>query len=263
MSEFYWGRKLNSTNRRGRWKPKGKPEERAYAIGDVHGCLSEMKQLLQRIKAHNDYHDSVRTHIIFLGDLIDRGPDSKGVIEFLMKFPFKFAKPLFIKGNHEEMMVRGLMGEPNLLPDWLEYGGYACAESYGVPQSELRGHDPDILEYKLRSAIPKKHVDFLDSFLDYVQFGEFLFTHAGIQPGIPIENQSGRELRWIRKPFLEHRGDLGVMVVHGHTISDEIEVKNNRIGLDTGAYETGILSAMCVEESNVSFLDNREKRLSV
>lgn len=247
-----------SFKHKNRRQPTGKPGERAYAIGDIHGCLFEAQKLLRRIVAFNDYHDDVPTYIVFLGDLVDRGPDSKGVIEHLMKFPYSFAKPLFIKGNHEEMMVRGLMGEPELLPDWLKYGGYACAESYGLPQSELMGHDADVLEYKLRSVIPKKHVEFLDSFLDYVQFGDFLFTHAGIRPGVPLENQNSRELRWIRDPFLEHRGDLGVMVVHGHTISDNIDVRNNRIGIDTGAYETGVLSAICVEDSNISFLSSGE-----
>lgn len=245
-----------SFKRNGLSRAKGKPEQRAYAIGDIHGCFSETKALLERIKAHNDYRDQVPTYVIFLGDLVDRGPNSKSVVEFLMSFPYSFAEPIFIKGNHEEMMVRGLMGEPNLLPDWLEYGGYACAESYGLPQSQLRGQEPEALEYLLRSVIPKKHVDFLDGFLDYVQFGDFLFTHAGIRPGISLENQNSRELRWIRDPFLRHKGDLGVIVVHGHTISEEIEVKNNRIGLDTGAYKTGLLSAVCIEDACVSFLNN-------
>ncbi|MEO1323963.1 MAG: metallophosphoesterase family protein [Pseudomonadota bacterium] len=237
-------------NKGGRWK--GKVGERAYAIGDIHGCLSETQALLQKIKRDNDYRDQAKTYIVFLGDLIDRGPASKGVIELLLNFPYKFAEPLFIMGNHEEMMVRALMGERELLPNWLQYGGFACAESYGLSKNDLIGQDPEILERRLRSAIPKKHVEFLAGFLDYVQFGDFLFTHAGIRPGVPLTRQNSRELRWIRDPFLNFKGDHGVIVVHGHTISDEIEITKNRIGIDTGAYTTGRLSAVCIEEEDVS-----------
>ncbi|MEM9571897.1 MAG: metallophosphoesterase family protein [Pseudomonadota bacterium] len=235
-------------------QPTGKPDQRVYAVGDIHGCLTETKELLQKIKTDDDYRSPAETFLVFLGDLVDRGPDSRGVIEFLKSPPFDFAKPLFVMGNHEEMMVRGLMGEAELLPDWLEYGGYACAESYGVPRSQLIGQEPAAMQHILRSAIPKSHVIFLSSFLESVQFGDFLFTHAGIQPGVPIEQQNARELRWIRKPFLDFKGDHGVIVVHGHTITDEVELRSNRIGLDTGAYKTGVLSAVCVDETEIAFL---------
>lgn len=236
-------------------EPQGKLGERAYAIGDIHGCVKETEALLQKIKTDNDYRDEAKTYLVFLGDLIDRGPASKEVIQLLIDFPYKFAEPLFIMGNHEEMMVRGLLGERDLLPNWLNYGGYACAQSYGVSKNELLGQDPEILEHILRAAIPKKHVEFLAGFLDYVQFGDFLFTHAGIRPGVPLSRQSSRELRWIREPFLNFRGDHGVVVVHGHTISDEIEIRGNRIGIDTGAYKTGRLSAICIDEERVSYLN--------
>lgn len=234
--------------------PRGKTGERAYAIGDIHGCLEETKDLLSKIRIHNDYLDEAKTYLIFLGDIIDRGPNSKGVIELLMNLPVEFAEPLFIMGNHEEMVVRGLLGEPHLLRRWLEHGGYAFAESYGIPRGALMGQDDIGLEYILRSAVPKKHILFLKDFLEAVRFGDFLFTHAGIRPGVPLEKQKARDLRWIREPFLEHTGDHGVVVVHGHTITDEIVQKTNRIGLDTGAYETGRLSAVCVEGGSVSFL---------
>lgn len=235
-------------------KRRGKRGERAYAVGDIHGCLSETLALIQRIKMDNAYRHEAKTYLVFLGDLIDRGPATKGVIELLLDFPYNFAEPLFIMGNHEEMMVRGLMGERELLPNWLKYGGYECAESYGVSRSELRGQEPEIIEHILRSAIPKKHVEFLADFLDYVIFGDFLFTHAGIRPGVPLLRQRSHELRWIREPFLNFKGDHGVMVVHGHTISAEIEIRENRIGIDTGAYKTGRLSAICIEDEHVSYL---------
>lgn len=233
---------------------KGKANKRAYAIGDIHGCLQETLDLLELIQADNAQRPAKETYLVFLGDLIDRGPDSRGVIELLIDFPYAFAKPLYVMGNHEEMMVRGLMGEPELLSGWLEHGGFTCAESYGVPRSHLQGQDADAMEHILRSAIPKRHAEFLKTFLESVQFGDFLFTHAGIRPGIPIEQQSGREMRWIRDPFLEYEGDLGVVVVHGHTVSDEVVMKPNRIGLDTGAYKTGRLTAICIEDDEVSFI---------
>lgn len=245
-----------SIRRKKTLKPSGKLGARAYAIGDVHGCLQETLSLIQKIKTDNDYRDEAKTYLIFLGDLVDRGPDSKGVVELLVDFPYDFAEPLFIMGNHEEMMVRGLMGEPHLLPDWLKYGGYACAESYGLSQSLLRDLDPRALEHVLRSSIPKRHVEFLAEFLDYVQFGDFLFTHAGIRPRVPLKDQNSREMRWIRDPFLNFEGDHGLVVVHGHTISSHVEIRSNRIGIDTGAYQTGRLTAICVEDDHVSYLSS-------
>lgn len=235
-------------------EPSGKPGARAYAIGDIHGCLEQAERLLALIEADNAERADAETYVVFLGDLIDRGPDSKGVIELAMNFPYEFAKPLFIMGNHEEMMVRGLMGEPELLSGWLEHGGFACAESYGVPRSHLQGQDAEAMEHILRSAIPRSHALFLKDFLEYVQFGDYVFTHAGIRPGVPLAEQSARELRWIRDPFLEYEGDHGVVVVHGHTVSDEVVVKSNRIGLDTGVYKSGRLSAICIENTHTSFV---------
>lgn len=232
---------------------KGNENQRVYAVGDIHGCLSETKELLLKIKTDNDYRDDRKTYIIFLGDLVDRGADSKGVIEYLKNFPFNFAEPLFIKGNHEEMLVRSLSGEPHLLQDWLNYGGFACAESYGIDRSRLLGLSPDAQQAILLSAIPDSHITFLDSFLESVQFGDFLFVHAGIRPGIPISHQDASEMRWIRKPFLDCNDDHGFIVVHGHTISEDIEIHSNRIGIDTGVYKTGRLSAICVEDDHVHY----------
>lgn len=110
------------------------------------------------------------------------------------------------------------------------------------------------MEHILRSAIPKSHVTFLSEFLESIQFGDYLFTHAGIRPGVPLERQNARELRWIREPFLEYQGDHGVVVVHGHTVTEQIDKRTNRIGLDTGAYKTGILSSICIEEDEIAFL---------
>ena len=248
--------KLVSLKKKSDWKPKGKLGERAYAVGDIHGCLRETELLIEKIKIDNDYRDAAKSYIVFLGDLVDRGPNSRGVIELLMRFPYTFAEPLFIMGNHEEMMVRGLMGEPTLLPDWLKYGGYACAESYGVPRGRLTGQTPEAMEHILRLAIPKAHVEFLAGFLDYVQFGDYLFTHAGIRPKVPLDRQQSQDFRWIRDPFLGYKGDHGVVVVHGHTITDRIEIKRNRIGIDTGAYQTGCLTAVCIEDGEVSFLNS-------
>lgn len=211
-------------------------------------------ELLQKIKTDNDYRDEATTHLIFLGDLVDRGPNSRGVIELMMDFPFEFADPIFVMGNHEEMMVRGLLKEPEVLPEWLKYGGYDCAESYGLSRRQLTGQSPVVQQHLLRSVIPRQHVDFLAGFLDYVLFGDILFTHAGVRPGVDLESQNPRDLRWIREPFLSFDGDHGFLVVHGHTISEEIEVNHNRIGIDTGAYQSGRLSAVCFDEGEYAFI---------
>ena len=224
--------------------PKGK---RAYAIGDVHGRDDLLADLLVKIRAHNASQPKAETHIIFLGDLIDRGPHSRQVIERLIDGAATDETWWFVKGNHEEALVRGLCGEPNLLPDWLIHGGYDTAESYGLEKGALMGQAESVVEHLLLSAIPDRHIRFLKDFHETVRFGDYLFVHAGIKPGVAPEQQSGKDLRWIRTEFLNSDANFGCIVVHGHTIVEEVEVKSNRIGLDTGAYKTGILSALWID----------------
>lgn len=220
---------------------------RAYAIGDVHGRLDLLDELLGRIEADNAGRDPARVTIVFLGDLIDRGPQSAQVVERLRRFHPAFAQTVFLMGNHEEVFLRVLGGDLTILPDWLRFGGAECLQSYGIDPAELQLRKAaDVLKL-LRQAIPNDHVKFLSGFVDTASFGRYLFVHAGIRPGVPLPQQIPEDLRWIRQPFLDHEADHGHVVVHGHTISRAVEVRPNRIGLDTGAYRSGVLSALGVE----------------
>ncbi|RXD02195.1 serine/threonine protein phosphatase [Sphingomonas sp. UV9] len=231
--------------------PSGK---RLYAIGDVHGRLDLVDELLGRIEDDIAERPVETAAVVFLGDLIDRGPDSAGVVERLQTLRHYPAKTLFLLGNHEEFLLRALAGEPGIAHDWLGFGGDACAESYGIAPSALQAMDERRIAEVLHAAIPLAHVEFLKTFGDTFAFGDYLLVHAGIRPGVPIEQQQPRDLRWIRQPFLSDAHDHGCMVIHGHTISDGVDQRSNRIGIDTGAYRTGILTAAVIEDADVHFL---------
>ena len=232
----------------------GQAGTRLYAVGDIHGRLDLVDDLLGRIE--DDIHDRPveAAAIVFLGDLIDRGPDSAGVIERLRTLDHFPARTLFLLGNHEEILLRVLAGEPGVAYDWLGFGGDACAASYGVNAAALQAMDEARIAEVLGTAMPATHVAFLKSFGDTFRFGDYLFVHAGIRPGVPIDEQQPHDLRWIRGPFLSDGHDHGCMVVHGHTISDGVDQRVNRIGIDTGAYRTGVLTAAVIEDSDLRFL---------
>jgi len=224
--------------------PKG---HRAYAIGDIHGCLDLLNQILEKIEADNASRAKARTTVIFLGDLIDRGPQSAEVVERLRTYRPSFADPVFLMGNHEEVLLRILAGEAGILGDWLRFGGAECARSYGVDPLDLECREPAAAIRLLRRAVPKDHLTFLAGFADTASFGRYLFVHAGIPPGTPLKKQVAQDLRWIRGAFLDDESDHGSVVVHGHTITDQVDERVNRIGLDTGACWTGVLTAVGLE----------------
>lgn len=226
----------------------GPKRRRAYVIGDVHGCLELLTRLLSRIESEIREEPRRKSSIIFLGDLIDRGPDSAGVIERLRTYSLPGVSTHFIMGNHEEVMIRILDGETDLIPSWLRFGGAETLKSYGVEAREISGLPAEKALDRIRSAVPRRHVEFLKSFADSISFGEYLFVHAGIRPGVELSEQAQSDLRWIRGPFLEDSTDHGFIVVHGHTITNSVEVASNRIGIDTGAFCTGTLTALAIDE---------------
>lgn len=227
--------------------PAGTPGYRAYAVGDVHGRLDLLEELLAKIHAELQHRPADKTLLVFVGDLIDRGPSSAHVVERLRTYRREGIHPVFLLGNHEEVLLRVLRGDAELITKWRWFGGSECLESYGVdPAQFTQLNDEEALEL-VRNAIPKEHVQFLESFVDSCRFGDYLFVHAGIRPGVELNQQRQSDLRWIREPFLFDDRDHGFVVVHGHTISEEIDERPNRIGIDTGAYRTGILSALGIE----------------
>jgi serine/threonine protein phosphatase 1 len=189
----------------------------------------------------------VKTSLIFLGDLIDRGPDSSAVLDFLRNYRPANVSTAFLMGNHEEVFLRVLEGDPTLLGRWLEFGGSECVQSYGLNPKRLARMDVVAATALLRTKVPAAHIEFVHSFADSITFGDYLLVHAGIKPGTRLNDQSQTDLRWIREPFLESDHDHGCVVVHGHTIVEAVEIRPNRIGIDTGAYKTGVLTALAIE----------------
>ena len=198
--------------------------------------------------------ESRETILVFLGDLIDRGPDSAGVVERLRAYDPPFARTIFLTGNHEELMLRVLEGDTRPLQQWLKYGGAECVESYGVDVAELLGLPRREALDLLRSRVPAAHLTFLRDMKDSYRFGDYLFVHAGVRPGVSLDEQSRNDLRWIREPFLSHGQPHDLMIVHGHTIVDEVEEHGNRIAIDTGAYASGVLTALAIEDDRRWYL---------
>jgi diadenosine tetraphosphatase ApaH/serine/threonine PP2A family protein phosphatase len=237
--------------------PAGARGWRAYAVGDVHGRLDLLEQLLDKIHEDVSRRPARKVLLVFVGDLIDRGPSSAQVVERLRTYRQSPVETVFLLGNHEEVLLRILAGEADLITKWRSFGGKECLESYGVDSAKLAGLTNEEALEIVRKAIPKNHVEFLQSFDDSCRFGDYLFVHAGIRPGVEIDQQRQSDLRWIREPFLFDETDHGFVVVHGHTIRSEVEMRPNRIGIDTGAYKSGVLTALAIERWDNWLLDTR------
>lgn len=237
---------------------RGKPGSRAYAIGDIHGRLDLLNQIIDEMMTDVASRPAGETFVVFLGDLIDRGPCSCEVVERLRLFRPDWAKVKFLGGNHEQVLLDILDGKRGVLKSWLKFGGAECAKSYGIdPELLSRLDETKALEH-VRANIPAAHQEFIRSFGDTFRFGDYLFVHAGIRPGVALNEQSRSDLRWIREPFLTDGKDHGFVVVHGHTIFEGIDERPNRIGIDTGAYRTGVLTALAVEEDRRWYLSTSD-----
>jgi len=239
-------------------EPKGARGCRAYVVGDVHGRLDLLERLLDAIARDRMQRPARKNLLVFLGDLIDRGPCSAQVIERLRTYREDGVRTVFLLGNHEEVLLRIIAGDASLIDSWLQFGGAQTLESYGADWRSIAEQSAGDALAAIRTAIGVEHVAFLQGFDDTCRFGDYLFVHAGIRPGVPIEAQLQSDLRWIREPFLLDETDHGCIVVHGHTIGEEIEERCNRIGIDTGAYRTGVLSALAVEGDQRWYLDTRD-----
>ena len=220
---------------------------RVYAVGDVHGQDDLLVGLIDKVEADSKSRGLAKVTIVFLGDLIDRGPKSAQVIERLRRYRPVGVRLEFLMGNHEEVLLRILNGEDDLIGDWLRFGGAQCARSYGLDPAMLAKMPLGEALETLRTAIPQEHQSFLASFGDTFRAGDYLFVHAGIRPGVALKDQSQADLRWIRGPFLDHPARHEAMIVHGHTIRAEIDEGPVRIGIDTGAYLHGVLTAIALE----------------
>jgi serine/threonine protein phosphatase 1 len=238
-------------------QPKVPAGYRLYAIGDVHGRDDLLAELLASIDADSASRGTAKRVLVFLGDLIDRGASSAEVVERLRSYKPAGTRLVFLAGNHEEVLLRIIDGESRLVADWLRFGGAECLLSYGADPQRLRKMTPERAVEVIRAAIPAAHIEFLRTFDDTFRAGDYLFVHAGIRPGVPLAEQAPADLRWIREPFLTDSAEHGFLVVHGHTIRETVELCVNRIGIDTGAYRTGVLTAVGLEGVDRWFLEAR------
>jgi serine/threonine protein phosphatase 1 len=221
---------------------------RIYAIGDIHGRNDLLQQLLKQIDADDAQRGSADTQIIFLGDLVDRGPDSAGVIETAMAVKASGRKTRFLLGNHEEVFLAACRKrDTKTLKFFVKIGGDATLLSYPITRTEYMALDYEQLGARLATLVPEAHLAFLESFEDQIIIGDYAFVHAGIRPGVPLSEQKRSDMRWIKNEFTDQRGDLEKVIIYGHTIYDDIDERGSRIGIDTGAYASGKLSAIGLE----------------
>ncbi|RJF90797.1 metallophosphoesterase [Sphingomonas cavernae] len=227
--------------------PRIPDHQRVYAIGDIHGRLDLFEALIEKIDADDAARGDAQTLIILLGDLVDRGPDSAGVVERAIRLGGAGVRVRYLQGNHEEVFLRAVRGDARAVKFLIRIGGRATLASYGITDEEYNTLEYEDLAALLARRVPAEHIAFLEAFEDLIEVGDYAFVHAGIRPGVELEKQKTADLRWIREEFLNHQGMHARVVVHGHSISEDVERRPNRIGVDTGAFASGRLSAVGLE----------------
>lgn len=228
-------------------QPRVPDGQRVYAIGDIHGRADLFGDLLERISVDDAARGAAETSIVLLGDLVDRGPDSRGVVERAMRLRDEFPRVRWLIGNHEEVFLTALGGDPQHVRYFVRIGGAPTIHSYGLAGQAYDNATFEEVAERLPALVPADHVSFLAAGEDMIVIGDYLFVHAGIKPGIALNDQKVPDLRWIRADFLDDARHHGKMVVHGHTIVEEVEEYPNRIAIDTGAYASGRLTALGLE----------------
>ncbi|WP_137869493.1 metallophosphoesterase [Sphingopyxis sp. 2PD] len=225
-----------------------------YAVGDIHGRDDLFAELLDRIDADRRSHDHDECILILLGDLVDRGPDSNKVIDRALAAAPRFDRFHHLIGNHEECMIQALTGDARALRYFVKIGGDATIRSYMCDDPKYDAASYEELASIFSQVVPATHTEFLDRGEDLVAYGDYVFVHAGIRDEIPIDRQKVSDLRWIREDFLRSNASRDVVVVHGHTISNNVEEQPHRIGIDTGAYVSGVLTAVGLSADRRWFL---------
>ena len=235
--------------------PRTPAKTRVYAIGDVHGRLDLLDRLLVQIETDAETTVDIRRVLVMLGDYVDRGPDSAGVLDRLNALRGDGALTGFdihlLKGNHEDMMLAFLAGQGEReAATWLANGGAATLVSYGLDPTL----DVGTLRLRFMKALPPAHKSILRGLETCVVLGDYGFVHAGVRPGVPWHLQDPNDHLWIRKDFLDSGADFGVIVVHGHAAADVVEVRTNRINVDTRAWASGTLTCLVAQGARRRFL---------
>ncbi len=229
------------------------PGERVYAVGDIHGRDDLFAALIAAIEHDDAEAPGARTTVILLGDLVDRGPDSASVVRRARDWQARRAVRILL-GNHEEMFLKSFTSVETLR-HFLRHGGRQTLASYGIDPKAITASDVAQVQTLMQRYVPQSVRDYLAGFEDMIRIGDYVFVHAGIDPEVPLADQITADMRWIREPFLSHSGPYEALVVHGHTISEAPEVRGNRIGVDTGAYASGRLTALVLEGGRRRFIE--------
>lgn len=219
--------------------------ERYYVVGDIHGRLDLFDALIAAIEEDDAAGASATSRVVLLGDLIDRGPDSAGVISRARQWGEQ-RELRILAGNHEEMFLESF-SDPEVLRHFLKHGGRETILSFGLERKQYRKLALEELFELLPRIVPAEVREFIAGFEEMIVAGDYVFVHAGINPQRPLDEQRRSDLLWIREGFLRHKGPLPKVVVHGHTIFDEVTHKRQRIGIDTGAFRSGVLTALVLE----------------
>jgi serine/threonine protein phosphatase 1 len=227
---------------------------RIYAIGDVHGRNDLLEALLERVRKHVAANPIARPLIVVLGDYVDRGPSSRQVLDTLLQRS-SYQDTILLQGNHERYVL-DFLDNPASLSDWLRLGGLETLRSYGLdPGNFLDPRTQELLAMSLSLAMHQNgHLDLLRDLPSSFTCGDFFFVHAGVRPGVPLDQQSHRDLLEIRKDFLLCTSSFGKIVVHGHTPVSKVEIHANRINIDTGAYATGRLTCVAIEGDQLQII---------
>ncbi|MEE4199787.1 metallophosphoesterase family protein [Erythrobacter sp.] len=226
--------------------PAVPPGTRHYLIGDIHGRLDLYEALIAAIDADDAAQKARDTQVVLLGDLVDRGPDSAGVIDRTRAWQSE-RRVRVLAGNHEDMFL-GAFKKPEILRHFLKHGGRETILSYGLAKDRFNALTLEELFERLPELVPQEERDYIAGFEEMIEAGDYLFVHAGIDPEVPLDEQKRSDLLWIRERFLNHSGPLEKVVVHGHTIFDRVTDRGNRIGIDTGAFRSGVLTALVLED---------------
>lgn len=228
------------------------PETRIYAVGDIHGRADLLHETMELIDEDLARRPIAYVVEIYLGDYVDRGADSRGVID-LLAARLVGNNAICLRGNHEELLERFLT-DPRVLDSWLKLGGLQTLASYGIQLRPDRREPVQELHDRFMLAFPRAHAQFLKCLKPWICCGDYLFVHAGIRPRVPYDRQTLQDLLWIRDEFLNSTHDHGKCIVHGHTPVPHPDLRHNRINIDTGAWHSGTLTCVVLEGASIQFL---------
>jgi len=236
-------------------RPATPPGTRIYAVGDIHGRADLLATLHDMIREDAATAARARKVVVYLGDYVDRGPDSRRVVDMLVAEPLEGFERMHLRGNHDAWLM-DFLGDEQVGPVWMFNGGNATLLAYGAGQTEATHGKGRItaLQEQLAANLPASHLAFFGSLRDWHIEGDYFFVHAGVRPGVPLDRQSEQDLLWIRDDFLHSDHDFGKVIVHGHTIVREPEITPNRIDVDTGAFASGHLTCLVLDGTERWFL---------